>query len=127
MNVTLVDPLKLDELVRDALMPVPPALLDVRNGKATNASEAGIPDWVAAELVRLAGVSDGAIRVPTANEILSARRAKAEGDSRKAALIRSNPFDQTSPAWNITRQVELRREDPALAAELQALAPRVSR
>ena len=128
MTITVIDPLKLDELVRDKLMSVPSGIvIEVRNGAAVTNNETGLPRWVLEELVRLSDVRDGAIRVPTGAEILSSRRAAAEHDARKATLIRQNPFDPTGGHWNITRQVELRRDDPHLAAELQSLAPRVVR
>ena len=103
---------------------------DLMAGKAfevsqgTAKSQGDAPGWLIEAAARALGVTDGQVVVPTAAAIKAAQ-AKVADQAREAAALdqadKGNPY-RRGPTFNLTRQVEMERETPELAARLKARA-----
>jgi hypothetical protein len=108
---------KLEPLERDLLLThAAGATFEVKAGQAVGELPCG--RWLAAELVRAAGVRDGRVEVPTA----AAWRAHLQSSkTSEGKADEPNPWAR-GPSFNITAQIRMTRDDPAKAARLKAAA-----
>jgi hypothetical protein len=113
------------DVLRRALSQAPGAkitvldLADVVLDAQADDAVGGATPWIGETLSKVAG-GIGRFVVPTAEQL-------AEGERDEAELARveaegGNPYLKGFKPWNITRQLELERSNPKLAAQLKAKA-----
>lgn len=102
----------------------PGALVRVEGGKVAKVSGAKPSEWALVLLAQVAqtlGIKDGELSMPSIEEFTTARQSLAARLAADEAMLQVNPFAR-GKHYNITKQVELRRDRPDLAQRLQAAA-----
>ena len=113
---------KLDERTLEiAVTSAPGHQFQVVGGKVSVSHSTPLPAWLLEEIAVAAGVANGECKVPTGEDFLAYRKQVESAKTELQVAMGANPFAR-GKHYNITKQVELRRDRPDLAKRLQDAA-----